>query len=295
MKLLIENWKKFITEATDEPEEYDYEKEMAAEASELEQKHFGSIRELAKMAYDTYHEEMQKYKSKVMTKMELELYHGAMAGAVYHKSGKALLDGGRGVFRATFHYDKNYVIKIDATIDHNGRQMNREDKELGTDPQYEQLFPRCFFWDKNYDWIVLENVKPIDDEATLNSFFKTSLLRDNADPRYYTLVLKTVIKYKVGKMTKEQSVIDEAQKDFSIFKHGVTMNNYVTLDMLVKELDKNKTFVSYCNAVVRFDMSVTDSFRLGNTGVGIDGRFVVLDSSIRNSLIQGVDAVMRKV
>jgi hypothetical protein len=63
MKLLFENWKRFLKEADDQ--EYDYDAEMAAEASELEQKHFGSIRELAKMAYDTYHQEMQTFVSKI--------------------------------------------------------------------------------------------------------------------------------------------------------------------------------------------------------------------------------------
>lgn len=291
MKLLLENWKKFITEATDEPEEYDYDKEMAAEASELETKHFGSIRELAKMAYDTYHQEMQRFVSKIYNKKELTLYHDAMAGEVYHKSGKVLIDGGRGSFRATFHYSKDYVIKIDATLDGSGKEMNREDKELGTDPQYEDLFPRCYFWDSDYKWIVLEKVKEITDLNTLNQFFKSSLLRDNSIPEFNVFLIQAAVKYKVGIITKDQPLMDEAKKQFDNYKSGVVMNSYVTLDSLVKDLDNNKTFISVCNAVVRFSIEITEVIKKYNSGVGADGRFVILDSSIKNTLEKGLKAL----
>ncbi len=291
MKLLIENWKKFITEATDEQEEYDYDKEMAAEASELEQKHFGSIRELAKMAYDTYHKEMQRFVPKIHSKNELTLYHDAMAGEVYHKSGKVLLDAGRGSFRATFSYDKNYVIKIDATLDGSGSNMNREDKELGTDPQYEDLFPRCYFWDSEYKWIVLESVKEITNLNTLNQFFKSSLIRDNSIPEFVVFLIQAAVKYKVGVITKDQTLIDEAKKQFDNYKSGVVMNSYVTLESLVKDLDNNKTFISVCNAVVRFNIDITEVIKKYNSGVGVDGRFVILDSSIKKTLEQGLKAL----
>jgi hypothetical protein len=289
MKLLFENWKRFLKEADDQ--EYDYDAEMAAEASELEQKHFGSIRELAKMAYDTYHEEMQRFVSKIYSKKELPLYHNAIAGEVYHKSGKALLDGGRGSFRATFIYGNDYVIKIDATLDGSGKDMNREDKELGTDPQYEDLFPRCYFWDSDYKWIVLEKVEEITNLNTLNQFFKSSLIRDNSIPEFNVFLIQAAIKYKVGIITKDQTLIDEAKEQFNNYKSGVVMNSYVTLDSLVKDLDKNKTFISVCNAIIRFNIEIPEVIKKYNSGVGADGRFVILDSSIKKTLEQGLKAL----
>jgi hypothetical protein len=289
MKLLFENWKRFLKEADDQ--EYDYDAEMAAEASELEQKHFGSIRELAKMAYDTYHQEMQRFVSKIYSKKELPLYHNAIAGEVYHKSGKALLDGGRGSFRATFIYGNDYVIKIDATLDGSGKDMNREDKELGTDPQYEDLFPRCYFWDSDYKWIVLEKVEEITNLNTLNQFFKSSLIRDNSIPEFNVFLIQAAVKYKVGTITKDQTLIDEAKEQFNNYKSGVVMNSYVTLDSLVKDLDSNKTFISVCNAVVRFNIEIPEVIKKYNSGVGADGRFVILDSSIKKTLEQGLKAL----
>jgi len=289
MKLLFENWKRFLKEADDQ--EYDYDAEMAAEASELEQKHFGSIRELAKMAYDTYHEEMQRFVSKIYSKKELPLYHNAIAGEVYHKSEKALLDGGRGSFRANFIYGNDYVIKIDATLDGSGKDMNREDKELGTDPQYEDLFPRCYFWDSDYKWIVLEKVEEITNLNTLNQFFKSSLIRDNSIPEFNVFLIQAAIKYKVGIITKDQTLIDEAKEQFNNYKSGVVMNSYVTLDSLVKDLDKNKTFISVCNAIIRFNIEIPEVIKKYNSGVGADGRFVILDSSIKKTLEQGLKAL----
>jgi len=289
MKLLFENWKRYLKEADDQ--EYDYDAEMAAEASELEQKHFGSIRDLAKMAYDTYHQEMQRFVPKTHSKKELPLYHDAMAGEVYHKSGKTLIDGGRGSFRATFHYGKDYVIKLDVTLDGSGKEMNREDKELGTDPQYENLFPRCYFWDQEYRWIVLEKVTEITNLNTLNQFFKSSLIRDNSIPEFNVFLIQAAVKYKVGIITKDQALMDEAKQQFNNYKSGVVMNSYVTLDSLVKNLDNNKTFISVCNAVVRFNIEIPEVIKKYNSGVGSDGRFVILDSSIKNTLEQGLKAL----
>jgi hypothetical protein len=293
MKLLFENWKRFLKEADDQ--EYDYDAEMLAQQQELEKEHFGSsIKELAQMAYDTYREQIKKYSSQVQSKRELILYHEAMASEVYHKSGKKLLDGGRGSFRATFHYDKDYVIKIDATLDVSGRQMNQEEKELGTTVTDGELFPRCFLWSPTYEWIVVENVKEIRSFEEINDFFPNNLIKVS-DPVHYHMYFMDAINYRVAQLTNDTKTIERLTEEFQQTKHMFTVNSYVTIQKIQQEFRKNNLFNNICRLIVNYDLDTKDSLSRYNTGIGFDGRFVILDPSVKETLFKGIEFARKKL
>ncbi len=94
-------------------------------------------------------------------------------------SSNSLENSGRGSFRAVFSCDKDYVIKIDASIDGSGIEMNREDQQLGTNKKYGDIFPRVFMFDPRYKWIVAEKVREVDTPEEINKFFPNVLLRSD--------------------------------------------------------------------------------------------------------------------
>ena len=198
-------------------------------------------------------------------------------------------NSGRGSFRAVFSCDKDYVIKIDASPDGSGKDMNREDQQLGTNKKYGDIFPRVFMFDPEYKWIVAEKVKEINTPEEINKFFPNPVFRSNLmDTKMYLTGIKRAMEYKVAQMQGDKQAIQDIEDGFASLKRtGLTYNSYATLEKVIQNFSKNPNFFKIVSAVFEHGIEIEDSIRPSNTGIGSDGRLVILDSSIADTLNKG--------
>lgn len=296
MKLLLENWKKYLKE--EDEQEYDYDAEMAKEREELEQKHFGASANIGEMLYNIYQFEITRLENEGMDYYEILNEHDNVFDYIQRKFNKLsksnkivsndLENFGRGCFRAVFSCDKDFVVKIDLSADGSGADMNQEDQQLGTNAKYRDIFPRVFKHDSDFKWIVAEKVVPIKDRTLINDKFLNPLLRkDMIDTHGYLFIIQTAIRYKVAQMKRDEGAILDCINIFDYSKKIIAMNSYVTLDELNKEFNKNPLFFKIVSAVFEHGIDIEDSIRPGNMGIGSDGRLVILDSSIEKTLDKG--------
>ena len=294
MKLLLENWKNYLHEivVNEEEEEYDYEAEVAKEKEELEQKHFGASANIGQMLYDIYQEELKYLQSQgvdpddifdvVQTKFN-------KLNSSNKISSNSLENSGRGLWRAVFSCDKDYVIKIDASIDGSGADMNREDQQLGTNKKYGDIFPRVFMFDPKYKWIVAEKVTVATSPIQINKFFPNFLLQDSFMYKYtYLSVVKTIMEYKVAQLKGNKQMMQQCSNTFQEFKQtGIAYSHYVTIEKVVDNFRKNPNFFKIVSAIFEHGIDIEDAIRPENMGIGNDGRLVILDSSIASTLDKG--------
>ena len=296
MKLLLENWRRFLKEEDDK--EYDYEAEVAKEKEELEQKHFGTSANIGQMLYDIYQQELVTLEAQGMSPFNIINEHDDIFDYIQTKfnklnasnqiSSNSLENSGRGAFRAVFSCDKDFVIKIDASVDGSGKDMNREDQQLGTNKKYGDIFPRVFKFDPEYKWIVAEKVTPITDVESINDKFRTNLLRSNTmNTNGYLYTVCGAIGYKVAQMKGKKNKMQDYVDKFESRKPYHAVNSYVTLEKIIKDFNKNPLFFKIVSAVFEHGIDVEDSIRPHNMGIGSDGRLVILDSSITATLDKG--------
>jgi hypothetical protein len=106
-----------------------------------------------------------------------------------------------------------------------------------------------------------------------------------------------VVKTRAPKVPKAPAEYDPSVKAFTIpidLKKGLKrgrkkalLKRDVSLEEIVNGFKQNSTFNNITSAIVRYNMDVNDALRPKNIGVGQDGRFVILDSSIKKSLEAG--------
>jgi hypothetical protein len=296
MKTLLENWNKFLKESE---EEYNYDAEVAKEREELEQKHFGASANIGKIIYDIYQKKLQSLKSKGYSSMQILDEHNDIFFLVKHNYNKMassnkivateLENSGRGAFRAVFSCDKDYVIKIDASVDGSGVDMNREDQQLGINKKYGDIFPRVFMHDPEYKWIVAEKVKQIDDYEGINMFFPNPLLRSYyMNTHMYLYTVRLVMEYKVEQMKGNKTMVQFFNDKFVDVKQSTLVyNSRVTIEKVIENFNKNPNFFKIVSAIFEFGIEPEDAIRPGNMGIGYDGRLVILDPSIAATLEKG--------
>jgi len=301
MKLLIENWRRFLKE--EDEKEYDYEEEVAKEKEELEQKHFGASANIGQMLYDIYQQEMVALEAQGVAPDDIFDEHDNIFDVIQTKfnklnssntiSSNSLENSGRGAFRAVFSCDKDFVIKIDASIDGSGKDMNREDQQLGTNKKYGDIFPRVFKFDPEYKWIVAEKVTPIERVGGITKFFPNSLFRsDLMNSHLYLDGIKYAMDYKVCQMKGDKDAMKDLLVGFEYLRKGdLTYDTYVPIDKyvdaVIKKFNKNPNFFKIVSAVFEHGIEIEDSIKQGNMGIGSDGRLVILDSSIADTLNKG--------
>jgi len=203
-----------------------------------------------------------------------------------------LENSGRGSFRAVFSCDKDYVIKIDASIDGSGIEMNREDQQLGINKKYGDIFPRVFMFDPGFKWIVAEKVREVDTPEEINKFFPNVLLRsDLMNTHMYLVAIKIIMEYKVAQMKGNKQMMQHFSDTFDDYKQaGLTYNSYATIEKVVNKFNKNPTFFKIVSAIFEHGIEIQDAIQPGNMGIGYDGRLVILDSSIADTLKKGINA-----
>jgi hypothetical protein len=293
MKLLLENWRKFIKEQLDDTEEYDYEKELQKQGQELETKYFGNEKDIGRLVYDLYDRAIKNLTAQGSGAKDIAYYQEYLTDSVVQEvkrlTGKDIEFMGRGSFRSTFTYDNQLVIKIDITVDGAGKKMNQDDKEIGLRSDFGELFPRCYSWANDYSWIVLEKVEKIEDFKTLISFFPNKYISQSMS-QYYCMVLRSCIEYKVANFERDSEAaklaIDSMEDPINYTKKSLD----VDYKKVLEEFNKVPLFNKVCAAAFAFKMYVPESIKPFNSGTGSDGRFVILDSSVRETIKQGLKA-----
>lgn len=138
MKLLMENWRRFLNEISDE-----------------EKKHFGDW-----MDEEFLDKFQQDIAEKVKQREELEYYPTDKLNFI-----------GQGSFRAVYRPegDKDYVVKF--ALDRRGeigKRMNQTEFDFQTKSD---LFPKVFKHSNDFSWIVMESLETIKYESDFNVFF----------------------------------------------------------------------------------------------------------------------------
>jgi uncharacterized membrane protein YheB (UPF0754 family) len=113
MKLILENWRKFIKEELDDTEEYDYETELQKQGQELETKYFGNEKDIGKVVYDLYEKAIKNLTLQGSSAKDISSYKDYITDSVVQEvkklTGKDIVFMGAGSFRSTFTYDNQLV------------------------------------------------------------------------------------------------------------------------------------------------------------------------------------------
>ena len=278
MKLIFENWKRFLVLQENK------------ETAELENKFFGNSGEIAKLVYDLYSKAKATLFSQGSGPADILNYHDYISEAIQqevkNKTGKEIQNAGRGQFRATYIYDNDLVIKIDVSVDGSGKKMNQEDQKFGSRSGFD-VFPRSYKFDPNYNWVVLERILEINNIQSINSFFPNNELKGS----YQLLpILKNCIKYKVANFERNEQEAEIALGEISDLASGLN----TTPQKIINEYNKLPLFNQVCSAVFTFKMDVDDSIKPFNCGIGSDDRFVILDSSVKESIKTGISGLSQQ-
>ena len=279
MKLILENWRKYVKEQI-EPEQ--------------EKQYFGNSRNIAVELLKHYQPILQSASTSKEAQQEFDKSSESdekIAADVSQKTGSQVSFLGKGAFRATFKVENDTVIKLNISKgSQTGQKMNEEDFSLGTDSRYGEIFPKAYEIDANKDWVILEQVTPIKDYFRISKYFPNDVLQGFRDPmRYYELFLES-IRFVVGNNIKVDQFIQTATQKINnisrLFLKAIAKRE-VPLEEIIGGFKKLKTFNDITSAIIRYNMDINDALRPKNIGVGQDGRFVILDSSIKKSLESG--------
>ena len=288
MKLLLENWKRYLKEEL-RPEDYE---DFPNKEDEEAEAYLGNPKSVGEYIFNEFRKELNKYPDRE----EAEYKADEIAGGVVYRAKSALSSDvkyiGKGVFRAAFSLNKNFIIKVASHFDTSAAQeMNRDDFNLSRDPQISKIFPRVYSHDPNFNWIVMDNVIPILMPKEFLSFFPNKNIPSSlidSKTLFYRSILQNSLRYKVAQITGDKKMMGEV--DY-IYDTGIKDNleREIGSALSMKEIINgfNQTFFQVCNAIVKYNIRITE-IRPNNTGYTIseggEKQFVILDSSIDASI-----------
>lgn len=281
MKLIFENWRKHINEEEEktlqQKEEHFFGSDIVAIAIDLLDK----VRELE---YDSY---------------DYDQSGKLAADEISNLHSKEIRMLGHGSWRMGFLVDDKFVVKLNFRDSESGRGMNKDDTNLGRLGDIGDLFPKVYQHDSNYDWIIMEKATPIKRWDQILEFFPNRLL-----PEYNSMMGKfsfmelfqIALHYKVAELQDDDNVIDNLVFSYNSkvsgegrFLHlfqekNPNLKKQPPLELVVSNFEY-PLFLSLAKLVAEFGIEINE-IRPGNTGIGEDGNFLLIDSSIQ-SKIQG--------
>lgn len=286
MRILFENWRKYITEV-----------------SQQEQSYFGNTIKIADQIID----ELDKWKSGLQDRSHNFIKQNMQQFADLLKQKIPNLTFiGAGQFRAVFSTDKDIIIKVDYTDGSVAKEQNESDASigrLGDDPVFSHLFPKSYLSHKDSRWVILEKVKPLNKEEydKFNQFFNTSEIQKFTNNTkligYYIracLVYDVAYSYyKQEDLNIQQAISNELRKLMPVINSlKSTEKIYQTppVRQLVPSLQKGKLFVDLVRACYKYKIDPSE-IRPDNVGITEDNRFVILDSSKIEEINKSIDAL----
>lgn len=292
MKLLLENWKKYLLseieivddDKEEEYEEYDYDAEVLKQQQELESSYFGPVLDRAQelaveiglltKGYEDFGEEGQMLRRTITKKGQ--------------KLGLDIEYLGSGSSRYAISVNGEFVIKLAHGNSYMQIQMNQDDYKLGTDSELGGIFPRVYKhgpqnqkWYPDFYWIIMEKAIPLTDDKKIVSFFPTSYIQskdlDELEASCYKLLIAACAEKK--DYIRAPSLKGELLKLLQKTNPSISSINYeeIRKDFMTNSNNFRKVvtlFKKYPN------LDVYEALAKGNCGVGYDGRFVIIDSSI---------------
>lgn len=281
MKLIFENWRKHINEVEEKTLQQKEEQFFGSDIVSIAKDLLDKVRELQ---YDNYDSDQAGR----LAADELSDLHGKQISML-----------GYGSWRMGFLVDDKFVVKLNYRDSESGRGMNKDDTRLGRLGDIGELFPKVYQHDKNYDWIIMEKATPIKNWDQILRFFPNRLL-----PNYDSVMGKwsfmdlfeIALQYKVAELQMDDNVMDDlvfsynstdsgAERFLHLFQEkNPNLKKQPPLELVVSNFEY-PLFLSLANLVNDFDVEINE-IRPGNTGIGEDGRFLLIDSSI-SSRIQG--------
>lgn len=259
-------------------EEDDYGTEESIEEPNIEEKHFGfsleALGEKITKAFELYSANSVIYRE--WTQSEF------ISKIVNDPKFKFL---GEGSFRMAFSYGDDYIIKaaMPGYYFKQALKMNKEDAMLGRMPKYSYLFPKVYEADESYRWIIMEKCSVINNEKEFVEFFPNP----DVDPSVpglltrmslFTYILSYCVYREMGNtrdMKGAASYLDY------LIKHELEVN----FEQLIQSYEKLTLFNKIVDFCAEFGV-LPREIRVGNTGISSDGRFVIIDSSVGETINQ---------
>lgn len=297
MKLLLENWKRYLKEEL-RPEDYGDEPfpEEQSEEDKAES-YLGNPKSIGEFIYQAYKDALSKMRDQDEAEYLSKSISGGVVRKVKAKYGDDIKYLGHGMFRAAFLLNKNFVIKVVSSFnEESARQMNKDDFTLSRDPKTSKIFPRVYSHDPDFNWIVMDLVYPIVTPKEFCSFFPnknipTSLI-DSKTIIFYRSILQNAMKHKIAEVTGDKKMMGIVDYTYDTgIKDSLQKEIGSTLSMKEIVSGFNETFFQVCNAIVKYNIRITE-IRPNNTGYTIsesgEKQFVILDSSIDASIKKGL-------
>ena len=186
MKLLLENWKRYIKEEL-RPEDYE---DFPQKENEEAEAYLGNPKEIGEFIYRAFREELEKQPDDT----EAQLWSDRIVSDANSKIRKQFPNVkylGHGVFRTAFTLNKNLIIKVNTSFTtDSGQLMNKDDFTLSRDPQISKIFPKVYSHDPDFNWIVMDLVYPIITPKEFYSFFPNNIIDPilTKEPMLYRLI-----------------------------------------------------------------------------------------------------------
>lgn len=293
MKLLLENWRRYIKEEL-RPEDYGDEPfpEEQSEEDKAES-YLGNPKSIGEFIYQAYKDALSKMPDQGEAEYLSKSISGGVVRKVKAKYGDDIKYLGHGMFRAAFLLNKNFVIKVVSSFnEESARQMNKDDFMLSRDPQTSKIFPRVYSYDPNFNWIVMDKVFPIETPEEFCSFFPNKLIPSsliNSNPNFYENLVSRSIKYKVASIAQDKQTMEDIEDRYNAGELEFHTGKIIPIKELISGFDQ--IFFQVCNAILKYNIRTTE-IREANTGFTIyeDGtkHFVLLDSSLDATIRTGL-------
>jgi len=273
MKQFLTNWKTFINEQ---------------QQSDVNQQHEASNSINAQDLYNEYEDIMEQNNFN---------WHDIQEDSVWSTIVSELRDRlpnfkfmGKGSFRAVFSIGQDRVVKID-TSDGKAVEMNKNDAKFGRLGDMSQIFPKVYGFDKDYKWIVIEKVTPLKNKKGIIKFFQNPLLQ-GVDIEDQYEIWKAFLYYYVLKQNNgaPQALERMENRCVSLLRQNLVkpppfdqvLGRYLKTPFDQKQGNRS-TFALLAKAINELNISFSE-IQQGNVGLGSDGRFLILDSSVEDDI-----------
>lgn len=168
---------------------------------------------------------------------------------------------GSGSYRWVLSPDDSHVVKFAQSgyINSSGLKLNKMESERQL--EFEGLFPRVFFHHPNWEWIVVESVKPAMPSDLMEYF---SISRSGA------FSFSKLLSYHISSASGNADRAERVKREFSGSKSEFEED--------YEKLKNNLDFRRMAKVAEKLNLWDFD-LSWGNLGINRDGKLVILDSS----------------
>lgn len=168
---------------------------------------------------------------------------------------------GSGAFRWVLAPNDSYVVKFAQTGSGHSGGLKTNQLESERQLEFEGFFPKVFFHHPNWEWIVVEKVKPAMPSDLMDVF---GISKDGA------FAFGKLLSHYVSSIKGDDKMAKIRFKEAGMDK--------TSFDKDYKILLNNSTFRRFADIAIKLDLW-EDDLSWGNLGLNKSGKLVILDSS----------------